>query len=146
MFWLDGRSSTTAFVAPGIQNYVSKLRETPLFSAFGPSPRDKPRREKKNKYAKSEPTKDPLELLMEESEKKLKQLEQESKSKNLKDIELEKIEAVKNEPRNFAFPDNKDINPNEPASFGFIEIGTVLGPHGVHGEVKVKSCSGFPRR
>ena len=56
------------------------------------------------------------------------------------------IEAWKNQPRHFVFPDNKDINPNDPASFGFIEIGTVVGPHGVHGEIKVKSSTGFPKR
>ena len=58
----------------------------------------------------------------------------------------QEIEAFKNQKRNFVFPDNKNIDPNDPASFGFIEIGTVVGPHGVHGEVKVKSSSGFPKR
>lgn len=147
LFW-DGVPSCSAFL--GVQHHEAKAREfPPLFDgAFGSTPGDKPRRKKKNKYARNSaaPDKDPLELLMEESKEKLRQLNQESKPKTLKDIKLEEIEAVKKEPRNFAFPDNKDINPNEPASFGFIEIGTVLGPHGVHGEIKVKSCTGFPRR
>ena len=148
LFWY-GIPSSGAFL--GVQQrHVEKSRQfPPLFDgAFGSTPGDKPRRKKKNKYAKNSaaPEKDPLELLMEESKEKLRQLNQESIPKTLKDIKLEEIEAVKKEPRNFAFPDNKDIDPNEPASFGFIEIGTVLGPHGVHGELKVKSCTGFPRR
>ena len=83
---------------------------------------------------------------MEESQEKLRKLKEDFKPKTIKDIKLEEIEAVKKEPRSFAFPDSKDIDPNEPSSFGFIEIGTVLGAHGVHGEVKVKSCTGFPER
>lgn len=117
-------------------------------SSFGPNPKDRKRREKVNKYRnKSEQNKDPLELLMEESESKIKELkDQEEKSKAPKNANMEKIEALKNIPRRFVFPDNKYIDPNDPASFGFIEIGTVVGAHGVHGEIKVKSSSGFPRR
>ena len=118
-----------------------------LSSPFGEIPRNKPRREKKNKYAKtSEPVKDPLEILMEESAQKLLELEQSQISNTFHDVPMEEIQAVKSQPRNFVFPDNKDIDPDEPSTFGFVEIGTVVGPHGVYGEVKIKSSSGFPKR
>lgn len=154
LFWINGPPLVAAFVAPRIHHQSQHACKTtrrlnPIFDALDPTPRDKPRRKKKNKYANkaAAPTKDPLELLMEESEKKLKEIEQEkSKPKKLNGIEMEDIEAVKSEPRNFAFPDNKDINPNEPGSFGFVEIGTIIGPHGVHGEVKIKATSFIPRR
>ncbi|CAB9526508.1 Probable 16S rRNA-processing protein RimM [Seminavis robusta] len=116
---------------------------TRLYSSpFGSNPKDKPRRQKKNKYKKQEEnSKDPLELLLEESEQKLQELNQQKQKQQKKKIPAE-LEA----PRTFVFPDNKDIDPNDPASFGFIEIGTVVGAHGVHGEIKVKSSSGFPER
>lgn len=108
------------------------------------------RRQKFNKYRKKndDDAKDPLEQLMEESREKLKELEKEAeakKSKRLsnKDKELAQLKQKKLQ---LAFPDNKDIDPNDPSSFGFVEIGTVVGAHGVHGQVKVKSTSDFPAR
>ena len=46
---------------------------------------------------------------------------------------LEKIE----------FPDNKEINPYDPTTFGYTEIGIVTGAHGVHGWLKVTSTTDF---
>lgn len=110
---------------------------------------DKPRRRKVNKYRKdsSDDAKDPMELLMEESQKKLEQLNREDERRGrLKNPQNDDIAKLKNKELRFDFPDNKDIDPNDPSSFGFIEIGTIVGPHGVKGEIKVQSSSDFPRR
>jgi len=160
-----GTCSSVASLVPALGSRPVAFRKelqnpTVLFgSPFGPSPRDKPRREKVNKYRKNKTEgathteKDPFDLLLEESERKLQELNEQKlsstkqrKFRNSQEVDLGKLQELYAEPRNFAFPDNKDINPNEPSSFGFIEIGTVLGPHGVHGEIKVKSSSDFPRR
>jgi hypothetical protein len=124
-----------------------------LSAALGSGPlqdRDRPpRRQKVNKYKKKSESndKDPLELLIEESKTKLEEI---NKARNPKGrntrIATEELEELKSAPRQFVFPDNKDIDPSDPTSFGFIEIGTVVGPHGVYGEIKVKSSSGFSQR
>lgn len=41
------------------------------------------------------------------------------------------------------FPDTSEIDPDDPATFGFLEIGRVLDAHGVRGELKVLSDSHF---
>jgi hypothetical protein len=40
------------------------------------------------------------------------------------------------------FPDETDIDPYDPTTFGFVEVGVVLGAHGVHGELKVRGQHG----
>lgn len=155
-YWLC-HVPTLAFVPPVTRISSSDPSSSTLLWAnnpYGTPDKPKKRREKKNKYAKksSQQTKDPFELLMEESQNKLEEIKKEkaakankTKNKRVKTTTKE-IEAFKSEPRHFVFPDNKDIDPNDPASFGFIEIGTVVGAHGVHGEIKVKSSTGFPKR
>ncbi|CAM9089843.1 unnamed protein product [Chrysoparadoxa australica] len=41
------------------------------------------------------------------------------------------------------FPDEEDIDPYDPSTFGFTEVGYIMGPHGLTGEMKVKSVSDF---
>lgn len=41
------------------------------------------------------------------------------------------------------YPDAADIDQRDPSSFGFTEVGVVLGAHGTRGEVRVKSDSDF---
>ena len=107
------------------------------------------RKKKKNKYAKfSKADKielDPFEALIQESEQKLQSIE----------LENDKLEKQKRKPlppppeastKTLEFPNNKDIDPYDPQSFGFVEIGSILGPHGVHGWVKVAGCTDFPER
>jgi 16S rRNA processing protein RimM len=107
------------------------------------------RKKKKNKYAKfSKADKielDPFEALIKESEQKLQSIE-------LEKTELEKTKRAPLPPppeastKTLEFPNNKDIDPYDPTSFGFVEIGSILGPHGVHGWVKVAGCTDFPER
>ena len=108
------------------------------------------RKEKKNKYAKfskvetSESAIDPLEALIRESEEKLfkLQLEMEAAKKGHQQIKPITPDADKR----LNFPNNKDIDPYDPTTFGFVEIGTVMGAHGVHGWNKVQGCTDFPER
>lgn len=103
------------------------------------------KKKKKNKYAKFSKAdkfeKDPLELLVEESEEKVKAIETEKAEKNMKVIPVSP-EAKKR----LEFPNNKDIDPYDPSTFGYIEIGTIQGAHGVHGWVKVQGYTDFPER
>ena len=107
------------------------------------------RKKKKNKYAKfSKADKielDPLEALVQESEQKLQSIELEKEQQ-----EQAKREKLPPPPegstKKLEFPDNKDIDPYDPTSFGFVEIGAITGPHGIHGWVKVRGSTDFPER
>lgn len=45
----------------------------------------------------------------------------------------------------FTYPDASSIDPRDPSTFGFTEIGFVLGAHGTHGEIKISSDSDYAR-
>jgi 16S rRNA processing protein RimM len=104
------------------------------------------RKKKKNKYAKfSKADKielDPFEALIKESEEKLQSIEEEKQQKEKRDP----LPAPPGTTRSLEFPNNKDINPYDPTTFGFVEIGSIMAPHGVHGWVKVQGCTDFPER
>ena len=113
------------------------------------------RRKKKNKYANfSKADKiqvDPLEALMHESEQKNKELEKEIAKKKNKRVEMDAatLEAMKKEKRErnkILFPDNRTIDPYDPSTYGYTELGTILGPHGVHGLLKISVVTDFPER
>jgi 16S rRNA processing protein RimM len=109
------------------------------------STKQETRKKKKNKYAEFSKTdkieKDPFEALIHESEEKIKELETAEQNKKIKQIPVSP-EASKP----LEFPNNKDIDPHDPTTFGYIEIGTITGPHGVHGWTKVQGCTDFPER
>ena len=104
------------------------------------------RKKKKNKYAKfSKADKielDPFEALVQESEEKLRTLQLEKDHPKRDPLPSPPDEST----RTLEFPDTQNIDPYDPTTFGFVEIGSILGPHGVHGWVKVKGCTDFPER
>lgn len=113
------------------------------------------RRIKKNKYANFSTADkiqvDPFEALLNESEQKNKELKKEIAKKENKKIELdeETLEAMKKEKRDrnkLLFPDNKSIDPYDPSTYGYTELGTIIGPHGVHGLLKIAAVTDFPER
>lgn len=112
------------------------------------------KKKKKNKYAKFSKVKeelDPLEALISESETKMKNLQtEEAKKKNKRVIPDEEIkQALNNEKRKrnkWEFPDTKKIDPYDPSTYGYTELGIILGAHGVHGLVKVAAVTDFPER
>mmetsp|Transcript_11432 Transcript_11432/g.17298 ORF Transcript_11432/g.17298 Transcript_11432/m.17298 type:complete len:431 (+) Transcript_11432:131-1423(+) len=125
------------------------------------------RKKKKNKYAKfskvdqqlpkgenDKNTVDPFEALLAESEEKNKQLQKEMAMKKNKKLSpdlldeetIEKLKTEKRERNKRMFPDNRSIDPYDPTTYGYTELGTILGPHGVHGLVKVSAVTDFPER
>mmetsp|Transcript_1972 Transcript_1972/g.5192 ORF Transcript_1972/g.5192 Transcript_1972/m.5192 type:complete len:401 (+) Transcript_1972:215-1417(+) len=104
------------------------------------------RKKKKNKYAKfSKADKielDPFEVLVRESEEKLRTIQLEQDHPKRDPLPAPPDDSI----RTLEFPSTQDIDPYDPTTFGFVEIGSILGPHGVHGWVKVKGCTDFPER
>lgn len=41
------------------------------------------------------------------------------------------------------YPSILEIDPQDPSTFGFLEIGTITGPHGVKGEMKLTVSTDF---
>jgi 16S rRNA processing protein RimM len=102
-----------------------------------------PRRKKKNKYenfSKTDADIDPFEKLIQESGQKTQQLDQEKQ----KDKETANPKPFIPLPPKIDYPDNKNIDPYDPATFGYVEVGIVTGAHGVHGWIKVQSTTDFP--
>ena len=38
------------------------------------------------------------------------------------------------------------LDPSDPSSFGYMQIGTIIGPHGVKGEVKLRTDTDFSQQ
>jgi ribosomal 30S subunit maturation factor RimM len=109
---------------------------------------DRQRKKKNNKYAKFSKAdkleKDPLEAMIAESEVKV--LELEIKTKKKRNVPLPN---TNNEPRirnEISFPDTKTIDPYDPTTYGYTELGTIVGAHGVKGMLKVTAVTEFSER
>lgn len=125
---------------------------------------------KKNKYANFSKTDgrsmDPFEVMLTESRDKLKRLHEEKLTKHkrrrqeitpLEAIDelllasddddkalMDKNETVEKRVRNKrSFPDTQNIDPYDPTTYGYIELGTIVGAHGVHGSMKLSSTTDF---
>ena len=146
------RTRTECLVQLSVLSKTSKPRVRRKAPLFVQTP-DKPlinnspskRRKKKNKYekfSKVEKEKDPFESLVAESKQKAQELRDE--------LEMTKKASGKPRPKiaplgKLEFPDSKEIDPYDPTTFGYIEIGTIVGAHGVYGELKVSSVTDFPK-
>eukprot|EP00978_Attheya_sp_CCMP212_P017229 scaffold45757_cov56-Attheya_sp.AAC.4 len=110
------------------------------------------KKKKKNKYAKfskaDQREKDPFEALVEESE--MKQIELETETARRKNQPLPKSESIQTsndrERNKYTFPDTKAIDPYDPTTYGYTELGTMVGAHGVHGWVKLAAATQFASR
>ena len=91
-----------------------------------------------------------MDAMIEEAEDKNRKLALEmkkAKNNNNKQIVEHEIDFNKKRTRNeILFPDNRDIDPYDPTTYGYIELGTILGAHGVKGEVKLNAVTDFPER
>jgi 16S rRNA processing protein RimM len=114
-------------------------------------------KKKKNKYAKfskvEQIEKDPFEALIEESERKLKSIQEEKQLDPIRRQEQAIIEQggkiltqKEQEKLRLQFPNTTEINPYDATSFGYMEIGTIIGPHGVHGWTRVQGETDYPER
>ena len=133
------------------EKYYRKSLVSHLFSSkstndlFSPQQdQKKKKKKKKNKYAKFSKAdrvkQDPFEALVQESEEKIKQLED---RKNRPKITITPSPEAS---KRLEFPNNKNIDPYDPTTFGYVEIGTIIGPHGVHGWTKVQGSTDYPER
>jgi len=55
-------------------------------------------------------------------------------------------ETEKRERDKILFPDTRTIDPYDPTTYGYSELGTIVGPHGVQGQLKVSGVTDFPAR
>lgn len=108
------------------------------------------RRKKKNKYADFSKAdklkKDPMEAMIDEAEEKNQELKKQVRREKNQIVE-EEIDFDEKRGRNeILFPDNRAIDPYDPTTYGYVELGTLLGAHGVKGEVKITSVTDFSER
>lgn len=106
----------------------------------------KPKRRKKNKYesySKINFEKDPFEKLLEESTEKIRQI---NATRNHGATNNGGTTLDLFGPLSLQFPDNGKIDPNDPTTFGYTEIGRIIGAHGVHGMVKIYCTTDFPEQ
>lgn len=127
------------------------------------------KRRKKNKYANFSKADslalDPMDELMSESRLKLKELQSKSTRGRKNGGKMTSLEAVddllaaagisfdddqdvvsRDEPRERnkrQFPDTTAIDPYDPTTYGYIELGTIIGAHGVRGLMKLASITDF---
>ena len=120
------------------------------------------RREKKNKYGEfsktDKLTKDPMDAMIDESYEKNRKLALDLKTPKNRITQPPPFpttptsttttttndnKRIRNE---ILFPDNRNIDPYDPTTYGFIELGTLLGAHGVKGEVKLVAVTDFAER
>jgi 16S rRNA processing protein RimM len=138
-----------------IRRKVSRSRKhTPFILQHHPDPQSSAvasatdaapasRRERKNKYKNFSKVeqKDPLEVLIAESGRKNQEIVAElsqAVKKSRPEPEIAPLPKVE-------FPDTKGIDPYDPQTFGYIEIGSIIGAHGVHGWLKIRCTTDFPQ-
>ena len=116
-------------------------------------------KKKKNKYAKYSKTEhnsmDPLEAMIAESDAKNKEIDNLKRSQQKKaSVNPQRINHYDDDKGDLPnqghtkesqikFPNTKDIDPYDPTTYGFTELGTIMGAHGVHGEMKFSATTGF---
>lgn len=59
------------------------------------------------------------------------------------DDDASEVVVEKRERNKRSFPDTKAIDPYDPTTYGYIELGTIIGAHGVHGLMKLTSITDF---
>jgi len=102
-------------------------------------------RKHKNKYSKRDtndldPFEQQLKISKQEEEKRQKKNMEETREEERQRIRLE--DPVR-ERGKIMFPSEEDIDPYDPTTFGFIQVGEVMGAHGIKGEVKVRTNTDF---
>lgn len=116
-----------------------------------PNPDEEKRRKKKNKYTKfskaDKLAQDPLEAMIAKSEAKVLELEIETKRERNKPLPSDDSLGKEPRPRNqFLFPDTRTVDPYDPTTYGYTELGTIAGAHGVHGLLKISAVTEFSER
>jgi 16S rRNA processing protein RimM len=119
-------------------------------SFFALTMADEGRRQKKNKYGDFSKTDalslDPLEAMIAEAEQKNQQVQKEQSRKKPNQPTIKANPDEKRARNEILFPDTKTIDPYDPTTYGYTELGTIIGAHGVKGEIKILSVTDFPER
>ena len=131
----------------------SRLSATTVH-AMSASPDDLPsgdtqvkRRRKKNKYGQFSKADqldiDPFEAMIAEAVKENEHLEEElSKTNPRHQHQAPDVPIILDTPA-MSFPDTRAIDPYDPTTFGYLEIASIGGAHGVHGLIKVRCLTDF---
>ena len=106
------------------------------------------RRKKRNKYEKfskvEETELDPWEKLLLDSKTKQEEIQNEIASKDRRKATPKQRDSTEIRERNkFEWPDVKEIDPYDPTTYGYVELGTIIGAHGVKGELKLVAITDF---
>jgi 16S rRNA processing protein RimM len=106
---------------------------------------------KKNKYSKfskaDKLARDPLEAMIAESEAMVLKLETETKKGRDKAPPTDELLIEEPSPRKpILFPDTRTVDPYDPTTYGYTELGTITGAHGVHGLLKITAVTEFSER
>lgn len=130
-----------------------KLLRARLFEKEFDKEKNSQRRKKVNKYEHlSQAKNNTLTKKIEQQEKERQELEHEKLLSTQKtiprgttvpihQIPLDPSKAVIKKPK--IFPNASTIIPHDPSTYGFIEIGVIVAPHGIHGGVKIILNSDF---
>lgn len=123
-------------------NSSSPIDKLPASSTSTMNPRRKEHKNKYSQFSSNTDIIDPLEAA------KAKQDEMKSMGNDLSAPVRGTTVPVRNQTlvtdnSSVSFPSYNQIVPSDPYTFGFVQIGTVLGPHGVKGEMKVKLETDF---
>eukprot|EP00306_Pavlova_sp_CCMP459_P002739 CAMPEP_0185178024 /NCGR_PEP_ID=MMETSP1139-20130426/30588_1 /TAXON_ID=298111 /ORGANISM="Pavlova sp., Strain CCMP459" /LENGTH=379 /DNA_ID=CAMNT_0027743835 /DNA_START=153 /DNA_END=1290 /DNA_ORIENTATION=+ len=104
-----------------------------------PDGRPRKRREKKNKYAKFSKAHEGLGAQIERGEVG----PQAAKGGQRRGETSDAVVEEQRDRNRILFPDAAAVDPDDPSTFGFLEIGRVVGAHGIRGHVKVHSFTDF---
>ena len=108
----------------------------------------KTRRKKTNKYAKFSKSAaaelDPWETMMKDSLLKRQGIQNEIVAKDRRKAAPREYDPTEIRERNkFEWPDVREIDPYDPTTYGYVELGIISGAHGVKGEVKLIAATDF---
>ena len=121
-----------------------KQRTSKMFAYSATEETPASRRKKVNKYERfSSAPDDPLLKTLDRV--KTDQIEDEmEKRAHIRGTSIPSASLPTNTPkRSHTFDDLTLLDPNDPLSFGYSQIGSIIGPHGVKGEIKVKVDTDF---
>lgn len=89
---------------------------------------------------------DPLDALIAASEQKNQELEQQAAQQRNQKVPSPPLTNERRDRNKRQFPNTQTIDPYDPTTYGYTELGTILGAHGVRGLLKIAAVTEFPER
>ena len=133
----------------GIKKFSNIIITKLLVSEFNPEDKNKHRKKKVNKYSQFSKTgeEDLLDIAVREADERIKanQLKKDNLEKPMRGTTIPTLEASPKLNNNITnFNEYKKVIPSDASTFGYINIGKILGTHGIKGELKIKFETDFP--